>query len=314
MIGTGRICGVFVRYLESIANVHTPRFEFLVGPGWDGVYEALWRAFCERAHEWDVLRLLSVPLGSPTLAEMSRQASMSGAPVGLWTGEESPYVPVRGGWEGYWATCRPRHRANVRRHRRRCMDMGPFEREVITDGELEPALDEGFAIEGAAWKKDAGTAIASDPRVEGFYRRLASRTARRGWLRLTFLRVAGMRVAFAYSLVYRRRWRLLKTGYLPRLATQSPSTLLCAADLQDAFSEDCLEFDFLGDKDPSKLEWASRLRPHRWLFAFARPGLLRLLHPIKFRVIPALKRAPAYARIRERALELLGMGRAGVRV
>jgi CelD/BcsL family acetyltransferase involved in cellulose biosynthesis len=306
MIHYGKLCGVGVRLLESIANVHTPRFDFIVGDRTATVYKALWKAFLSRQAEWDVLRLCQLPADSNTLVELSQNASDEGHQVGVWTSEESPYLYLRGTWANYWNARRGRYRAMLRNHLRRLSRFGQAQREVVvSEAEVQGALDEGFEIEAAAWKRRAGTAIVSDPAAERFYRRFASRAARRGWLRLSFLTVGGQRIAFAYGLRYRKIVRLLKTGYLPSYARGSPSTLLCSRDLEAAFAEGSVEFDFLGGREANKMEWTASVRPHCWLFIFRKDGLARWLHPLKFRLIPFLKRAPDYLKWRNIALALV---------
>ena len=70
----------------------------------------------------------------------------------------------------------------------------------------------------------------------------------------------------------------------------SPFKLLTYFALRDAFDRGLTEFDFLGDAEPWKLEWTTTTRPHEWLFIFSDTSRARLLYPIKFRMVPALKR------------------------
>jgi CelD/BcsL family acetyltransferase involved in cellulose biosynthesis len=82
----------------------------------------------------------------------------------------------------------------------------------------------------------------------------------------------------------------LKTGYDPEFAKCSPFKLLTYFAVRHAFEQGYSEFDFLGDPEPWKLEWTSKTRPHDWLFVFAGTPRGRLLHPLKFQVVPALRR------------------------
>ena len=51
------------------------------------------------------------------------------------------------------------------------------------------------------------------------------------------------------------------------------------------------EYDFLGGSEEWKLKWSKQTRPHYWLFVFSRTFKGRLLHLIKFRLVPLFKRA-----------------------
>jgi CelD/BcsL family acetyltransferase involved in cellulose biosynthesis len=307
MITPGRICGVPVRLLHSLTNDHTPRFDFIVARRTQEVYKAIWDAAMERREEWDVLRICQLPEGSPTLRELGRRAAAEGYQVGTWPSEESPYLALVGGWKAYWATHRSKERSRVQARLRKLSQLGPPERQLITseDG-LEAVLDEGLRIEASAWKGRAGTAILSNPDVERFYRLLAQRAARSGWLRLSFLAAGeGRRVAFCYALGYGNKVRLLKAGYDPAYASYSPFKVLCGLELRAAFDGGFSEFDFLGAREDSKAEWTQTVRRHYWLFVFPPDGLARFLYPLKFRLIPFLRRWPDPEKWRDLGLGLV---------
>ena len=83
---------------------------------------------------------------------------------------------------------------------------------------------------------------------------------------------------------------LLKTGYDPEFAKCSPFKLLTYFAIHHAIDAHFDEFDFLGDAEAWKLEWTRQTRAHDWLFVFSGTPRARLLHPIKFQFVPALKR------------------------
>jgi len=138
--------------------------------------------------------------------------------------------------------------------------------------------------------------------VYRFYTRLAQVAARRGWLRLSFLRLDGQRIAFGYYLQCGNKLYLLKPGYDPRFAPYSPSNLLCYLVLRDAFERGVAELDFLAAADPWKLEWTVAVRPHYWLYVFGDRLKPRLLHWTKFRLLPRLKQQPVARLLRDAAL------------
>jgi CelD/BcsL family acetyltransferase involved in cellulose biosynthesis len=105
-----------------------------------------------------------------------------------------------------------------------------------------------------------------------------------------FLTVGGRRIATSYGAVYDRRLFLFKTGYDPEYATGSPFKVLTCFAIQAAYAEGLREVDFLGDSEPWKLEWTPTSRAHDWLFVFSGTKRARLLHSLKFHVVPELKR------------------------
>jgi CelD/BcsL family acetyltransferase involved in cellulose biosynthesis len=122
-------------------------------------------------------------------------------------------------------------RRQLRRRRRRLSELGDlqFDRQ---DGirELERFLDEGLALEGSGWKRDAGTAIESDATTARFYRDMARWAAARGMLRLDFLRLDGRAIAFYLSLAdpIAGTIHVLKGGFDREFEEYSPGRLLFA--------------------------------------------------------------------------------------
>jgi len=60
--------------------------------------------------------------------------------------------------------------------------------------------------------------------------------------------------------------------------------------LQDGFHDGLAEYNFLGGAEPWKLEWTKDTRRHNWLFIFSGGLRARLLHYVKFHVVPHVKR------------------------
>lgn len=297
MLSRVRILGVPVRRLGFIGNLHTPRCDFIVARQPAEAYRAIWDHLGSIKAKWDVLELCQVPAGSSTFGELTHLAVRDGFLVGVWNSGDSPYIPLVGGWEGYLQGLKTKHRANLRNRFKRLSALGTVAVEEVTAPDrVAAALKDGFRLEAAAWKGRAGSAINSRPELRRFYTRLAEVAAEGGWLRLQFLTVNGWRIAFDYSLGWEGKLYLLKPGYEPAYAPYSPSQLLCYLALQNAFASGLAEYDFLGDSDDWKLDWAKDSRPHCWLYVF--PNRLRptLLHAAKFRLPPAKFRTRAMVR------------------
>jgi CelD/BcsL family acetyltransferase involved in cellulose biosynthesis len=277
--------------------VHTQRADFIVSPGCPRAYRAIWEHLREQRGKWDALVLPQVPSSSPTLEWLPRLAEGAGHDWGAWRAARSPRVVLDGTWETYEASLPRKHRSNLRNRFKRLAALGPVEREVVTGGpDLGAALAEGFVLEGAAWKAEGGTAIRCRPELEAFYTHLGERAARQGWLELQFLKVGGRRIAFGYALRFQDTLYLLKPGYDPAFAAYSPSSLLCALVLRDAFARGLRAYDLLGEDDEWKRAWTSQVRAHSWLFVYSRTWRGRLLHLLKFRLLPCVRRLRARAR------------------
>jgi CelD/BcsL family acetyltransferase involved in cellulose biosynthesis len=293
---TASMYGVPTRCLRLWHNDHTPRADLIVAERPVESYGAIWAAVASERARWDVVQLAQLPAESTTRETLAGLARTDGYASGVWQSGSSPYLTLSGTWDEYAASLSAKFRQNLRNRLTRVQRLGDPALDVVSEGEaVRAACEDAIRLEGAAWKRTEGTAIASDSAVGRLYREFAARASGRGWLRLMFLTVNGRRIASSYSLCYQRRLFLFKTGYDPEFAACSPFKLLTHFILRDAFARGLDEVDFLGDPEPWKLEWTKTRRAHDWLFAFNRSVRGRALAAMKFRLVPALRRCRAAA-------------------
>ena len=291
---TAWMCGVPVRRLRLMHNDHTPRADVIVAEQPERAYRAIWTALAETKERWDVLLLGQLSRDSQTHKAFAALAQADGGSVGVWRSSDSPYLELKGTWENYFGSLPGKFRSNVRNRIARLQRIGEPALESIECGSaIESALADTIRLEESGWKRREGTAITSHAAVQRFYTLLAHRAAEQGWLRLLFLTVGGQRIATSYSLSYEGRLFLCKTGYDPAYETCSPFKVLTYFATKRAFEEGLEEVDFLGDTEPWKLEWTPTVRSHDWLFVFSSSSRARLVYPLKFRVLPALRSANA---------------------
>ena len=284
------LCGIPVRQLRLMFNDHTPRADVIVAEPGDRAYRAIWNALVDTGDRWDVLLLGQLPRDSKTREFFTRLAGEDGRAVGVWPSSDSPYLELAGTWQSYFGSLSGKFRSNVRNRISRLQRVGQTALESVdTPSGVDEALADAFRLEASGWKLREGTAIISRADVQRFYTMFAHRAAARGWLRLQFLTVGGQRIATSFSLVYGRRLFLCKTGYDPAFDTGSPFKVLTSLATEQAYQQGLAEVDFLGDTEPWKLEWTSSVRSHDWLYVFSNTARARLVHPLKFHVIPELK-------------------------
>lgn len=214
-----------------------------------------------------------VPAGGPTASAFEAAFHQHGFRVRYRPRLESPFVDFADGWDPYAETLSTRKWRELRRRRRRLEEEGAVE-FAVGDGthDLDRQLSEGFAVEGSGWKDARGTAIASDRRVERFYREVTCWAAHEGMARIATLRVAGKPIAFDLSFVRGGTEWLLKTGFDPAWSRFSPGSLLRAEALRRACEEKMRVYEFAGAADPWKMEWTTSTRPILVIDGFA-PGL-----------------------------------------
>ncbi len=290
ILTTIRMFGIPVRRLGFFYNAHVPRTGFIIRKDAENAYNAIWIHLLRERALWDLLQLCQLTVESSTLHEMRNLASEAGFPNGVWLSGESPYVSLETSWRDYYGSLATKHRSNLRNRFKRLNGTGPVELETVTrQNSLSVDLEAGLRLEESAWKRDAGTAISCDPRVRRFYESFARRAAEKHWLRLNFLKAGTQRVAFDYSLAYKRRVFLLKLGYDPAFSAYSPSNLLLALAMERAFDEDFSKYDFLGESADWKRCWTKDAMPNYWLFVFADTLKGRWLSRVKFRMNSWLK-------------------------
>lgn len=288
---SAQMYGIPVRRIRFLQNDHTPRTDFIIAERPAESYRAIWHALRNDSDRWDVLQLSQLPRDSATRPTLVELATTDGCSTGVWTSGDSPYLALTGTWDSYLASLPAKFRSNIRNRMSRLSKLGEPALEVLRDHDaIRSACEDAWRLEASGWKQEAGTAIASDPAVNRFYSLLAERATARGWLRLLFLTVGGKRVATSYGACYQGRLFLFKTGYDPEYATCAPFKLLTYFAIRDAYAEGLVEVDFLGDSEPWKLEWTTTTRGQDWVYLFSDTCRARLLHSVKFQVVPELKR------------------------
>jgi CelD/BcsL family acetyltransferase involved in cellulose biosynthesis len=234
------------------------------------------------------------------LAELRERAAAAGRPLMIRTMARPPYVAMVDDWESYEQARDARLRSDLRRRRRRLEEEGhvTVELHCPEPGEIEGFLTEGFAVEASGWKATGRTAISSRPATERFYRDAAAWAAGRGLLHLAFLRVNGRPLAFEYAVRDGSTHYRVKVGFEADAGRFAPGKLLLAEVMEDAFAAGLARFDFLGDQDPYKLEWATGLRDLVLVQLFARSVRGRTARAALALGVPAARRAAAVVRRR----------------
>jgi CelD/BcsL family acetyltransferase involved in cellulose biosynthesis len=291
MRDTTRVYGLPARRIRFIQNDHTPRTDIIVADQPAEAYRAIWRALHADGARWDVLQLSQLPRASATRRAVEELAAADGCPTGVWQSSDSPYLALTGTCDAYLSRLPAKFRSNLRNRLSRLTPVGEPVLEVLAGRRaIEEACEEAFRLESSGWKREAGTAITCDPAVRRFYTALVERGTAAGWLRLLFLTAGGRRIATSYGACFENRLFLFKTGYDPAFATAAPFKILTYLAIREAYAQGLAEVDFLGDAEPWKREWTPTSRGHDWMFVYSRTWRARLLHAVKFRWLPGLKR------------------------
>jgi CelD/BcsL family acetyltransferase involved in cellulose biosynthesis len=213
--------------------------------------------------------LASLDSETRILALCRQLASRHGYRVLVRTIQRPPYLAIDKPWAEYERGLSRNVRGDATRRIRRLEEVGTLSLDVRDGTErLDELLTEGFRIEASGWKGSRGTAISSKTDTDRFYREVARWAADRGWLRLAFLRLDDIPIAFHYSLEEAGIHYFLKGGHDSHYERFSPGKVLTYQMLSRAFSIGLARYEFLGTDDSWKLNWTNRCRERKLFHAF----------------------------------------------
>ena len=267
----GRLAGVLplqVRRgtLVSTANWHTPEYGPVIED--DAAAAELAQGLIARAGRRADLWFLDPE--SPGYRAITAASERAAYGMIARTIANSPYIDVEGSFDEFMAGLDRKFRKDIGRRWRRLEEAGG--EAVFEDGSqnLEDLLTDGFRLEGSGWKFEQGSAIASKPERENFYREVARWAAERGWLRLAFLRAEGKAVAFDFCLETGGRHYVPKGGFDVEHRKLGPGQLLTHAGVRRAFELGLKSYELLGQQDEYKRQWTERTRERVRLQSFPR--------------------------------------------
>jgi CelD/BcsL family acetyltransferase involved in cellulose biosynthesis len=266
----GRLIGVLPSAVDgdrrsSPSNWHTPEFGLLAEPQ---AIEVLAHALFSDGPERVSLAFVAEGDDVDAIRSAAKHAKYRWLARPL---ERSPYLVIDGDWQAYEGRRSRKLLSELRRRRRRLSEQGDLSFECV-DGkaDLDELLTEGFRIEAAGWKGERGSAINSKEETIGFYRAIARWAARRGWLRLAFLRLDRRPFAFDLCIECGGVHYLMKTGFEPDFGRFAPGMILRHEMLSRAFRSGLHSYEFLGAAEAWKLDWTEMTRERRLVQAFAR--------------------------------------------
>lgn len=119
------------------------------------------------------------------------------------------------------------NRRNLKRKERRLGELGRVEYgELDADGDIQRWIADFLRLEASGWKGRKGTAMASDPVHEAYFRQIAEDGFRRGRLHFTELTLDGRAIAHRCSFRAGSGAFFFKPGFDEQYAKYSPGLLL----------------------------------------------------------------------------------------
>jgi CelD/BcsL family acetyltransferase involved in cellulose biosynthesis len=255
------------RDLTALANVHSCVFRPLATDR--AALEAAVGGALRGARS---LKLIELPDGDPSLRPLEEIVRGEGMTPLREPGTVSAIVETTGDLDT-WVV----EEANtswikrVRRYRRKTnKDHEASFTMLEAPVDLEAELDAALALEARGWKGSTGTAIASRPETEAFYRDVAARFHARGELRLNRIVLDGELAAFNICIEHGRRLYALKTGFDERFKKIAPGLVMQVSIVEACFERGIDAYELLGDRADWKLNLANASRTQTTLRAYRR--------------------------------------------
>jgi CelD/BcsL family acetyltransferase involved in cellulose biosynthesis len=275
-----RLRGVPLRQISPLGTLYSAHDCLLVRRNSLEALDSALRAAKGVLPPWDVFRF-SVSGDSPIYAEVDALARSGDARLEWTQGKQSPYLPLPGTFDEFWAGLSTKRRTSIRSRMKKFKEQSEPRLRVITlPSEISEVMGIVLGIERASWKEKEGTSITANPYQVVFYEALTRGFAERAWLRMYLLYLGDRPVAHDIGFHYKNRFFSGKTSFLEELRPLQPGFVLRWMILQDLYRLGVREHDFMGDPDPYKLHWTDAMRDHRdvrWFRQGARAGLVRML-------------------------------------
>ena len=206
--------------------------------------------------EWDNLWLCGLDPNAPPFMLMARHFSSR---HGVFLGPPTlrHVASLEGGFDGWMSRRSSRFRANLRRALRQAESVG-IETEWLTDFSDEDlrksAFERALAIDDASWKGESLQGLRASE-MANFYERMTRRLARRGALRMIFLKLGGKDIAMGFGAQSGPTLRGLQMSYVQEYAPYSPGNVLQARFIERIAAEGLQHYD-LGTDLGYKARWA----------------------------------------------------------
>jgi CelD/BcsL family acetyltransferase involved in cellulose biosynthesis len=172
-----------------------------------------------------------------------------------------PWLQLDESWQRPEDHLNSGRRSDLRRARRNAEKIGPlsFQNIIPSTDELEEVLTEVFRVESANWKGEAGSGLAYDPVIQGFYRRFSQLACEQGILRILLMKCGDQTAAVQLGVEYKNRFWLLKMGYDQNFARYSPGELLIVESLRLVAERGLEAYEFTGTPESWTHKWTDKM-------------------------------------------------------
>jgi len=297
-----------VHKLKAIGNDHTYFYDVITpqeSSVRDDIYEAL---FVYLKHEkWDSIEMPNILQTSSTVEALKKIAKRNKLMLHLSEPlHKNPYILINSTFKDCLQSLSKKFIKELNRGERKLKDIGDVSFEEIQRGDVSNSiLEEAYNIEFQSWKGKNGTAISCNENTQRFYTEFAKVAAQNGWLRLYFLKVNDIRIAFMYNVRYRGIECSMKIGYKNEYSTCSPGNILQKYNLGAVFRDKLKQYEFMGRFTEQKKKWTPNGKIAIGVYLYNNSLLSHFIYFIQFGFKSYVKRFTVIVRMKNVITRLL---------
>ncbi len=197
--------------------------------------------------KWDFFEMRDLSARSETMKFLPGCLEASGFGVYSYNGNINQEVPLPSTWEGFLQHIGGNLRYQLKKKTDRLKKNYPVEVETVNGGDeaIEAAVQEFARIHGGRWESLGYENAFGNEHFLDFHVEVARRFARRGWLRMFFLKVNGTRVAVNFDFNFHDRIYFYQGNvYAPEdVMKYSPGFLLRCIAIEQGIAEGMKIYD-----------------------------------------------------------------------
>lgn len=211
------------------------------------------------AHQPRPLWFERVPAGSQLVPALKLAMKGRGV-ISVRPTVPCPTIALDASWQAPESRFNSGRRSDFRRAARKAHERGAVAYEVLAPSpeQFDALFDEAVAVELRSWKRETGTAIASEQIKEDFFRTYFRAACTSREFRIAFLRIGGQAAAMQMAVVRGGRYWLFKIGFDEAYCKCSPGTLLMLHTLGWAAREGLEAYELMGGVEPWIAEFWTR--------------------------------------------------------
>jgi CelD/BcsL family acetyltransferase involved in cellulose biosynthesis len=227
--------------------------------------------------KWDFFEIRDISERFATMELLPGYLAGEGLRVYTYKGNVCPQVDLPPTWQEFLGHIGGNLRYQLKKKTDRLNKSFPVETEVVQSGDeaVEAAVREFAVIHGNRWESLGYMNAFKDPHFLAFHVEVSQNFARRGWLRMFFLKVDGVRVAVNFDFNFHGRIYFYhgNAHASSEIMKYSPGFLLRCSAIEQGISEGMVIYDMLRGNETYKSNDFKCVPVGNWQIRALRPGL-----------------------------------------